>query len=214
MKTLFITNEFIIDAPVQYVFPLACPVSEYKWIPGWKTKLIYCPNGKNEEGVIFKEKMSTPFIMGKAFGKTTWKTLLHNSENHKIHFSWDNKISTSIFKIEMFSFGINQTKCVFNLSMNNTNEKGGKVLNQKGEYKINFLLTGLGRMLKQYCENNTMLNPKGSKRKIEFLNSLTTTEKLVFLLGKLNLKFTYDRDKVSYLSSGIISKRSLNKKPN
>ena len=158
--------------------------------------------------------MSTPFIMGKAFGKTTWKTLLHDSKNHKIHFSWDNKISTSIFKIEMFSFGINQTKCVFNLSMSNTNEKGGKVLNQKGEYKINFLLSGLGKMLKQYCENNTMLNPRGSKRKVEFLNSLTTTEKLVFLSSKLNLKFTYDRDKVSYLSSGVISKRSLNKKPN
>lgn len=211
MKTISLTKEFTINAPVQYVFQLICPVMEYKWIPGWKTKLVYCPKGKNEKGVVFKEMMSTPFIMGKAFGKTTWQTLLCDKENYKISFRWDNKISTSIFKVVMIPTDTSQTKCIFSLNMSSINEKGEKVLTSKNEYKTEFLLTGLGEMLKFYCENSTMLNSKKSKRKAEFLNKLTITEKLVFLFNKIYMKLIFDRDKRIYLTQGDISKKTKNK---
>ena len=44
-----------IKAPVDQVFPLACPVEEYKWILGWKCNLIHCPNDRVERGTIFSE---------------------------------------------------------------------------------------------------------------------------------------------------------------
>ncbi len=59
-----------------------------------------------------------------------------------------------------------------------------------------------------------MLNSKGIEHKAEFPNNLNNIEKLVFILNKLNLKFTYDKDKVTFLSSGVLSKRTTNKKPN
>ena len=52
MKTINIERETTIEAPVNEVFPLVCPVREYDWIPGWKCNLLYCPNGRNEKDVV------------------------------------------------------------------------------------------------------------------------------------------------------------------
>ena len=41
--SLQVEYETRIAAPVDAVFPLACPVEEYKWIPGWKCDLVHCP---------------------------------------------------------------------------------------------------------------------------------------------------------------------------
>ncbi|NQU66991.1 MAG: SRPBCC family protein [Candidatus Marinimicrobia bacterium] len=75
-----------INAPVDQVFPLASPVEEYKWIPGWKCDLIHCPNDRVELGTIFSEISSAPFLMGSFGGETTWTTVLYDPENYKIHF--------------------------------------------------------------------------------------------------------------------------------
>ncbi|MFC2169611.1 hypothetical protein ACFLRM_03460, partial [Acidobacteriota bacterium] len=74
-----------IKAPVDKVFPLCCPVEEYKWIPGWKCNLIHCPNDRVEQGTIFSEISSAPFLTGSFKGKTTWKVVMHDPESYKIH---------------------------------------------------------------------------------------------------------------------------------
>ena len=51
-----------INAPVDEVFPLACPVKEYLWIPGWKCNLIHCPNERVELGTVLSELSSTRFL--------------------------------------------------------------------------------------------------------------------------------------------------------
>ena len=139
MKTISIKQIITIDAPVHEVFPLVCPVREYEWIREWKCKLIHCPNGKNEKDVVFKEKMSSPFLMGGIGGKTTWTTLLHDTINHRLHFNWDNKISNSLYKVEMVPIGKNSTKCVLDLTFNIVNKKGMKTINDNTKYKIDFL---------------------------------------------------------------------------
>lgn len=212
MKTIHINKQFTIHAPVDYVFPLVCPVMKYKWISGWKTKLVYCPNGKNEEGVIFKEKMSAPFIMGNAFSASTWKTLLHDAEYHKVHFLWDNKIATSIFKIEMYSMGVNQTRCYLKLNITPKNSKCEAILKHKGEYGVEFLLNRLSGRLKHFSEHCTALTNKEIKQIADFTEKLTTKEKLVFFINKLHLKLTPDRDKKRFLSLGTITERTLGRK--
>ena len=66
----------IIDAPAQEVFPLACPVMEYKWIPDWKCELIHCPNGHADLGIIFKEIFTAPILADSVAQKTTWTAVL------------------------------------------------------------------------------------------------------------------------------------------
>ena len=211
MKTLNIEREVTIKAPVNEVFPLACPVREYDWIPGWKCNLIYCPNGRNEKDVVFKEKMTSPFLLKKAGGKTTWLTLLYDKSTYRVHFSWTNRVSTSIFRMEMSPIGSSQTRCTLSLELKTRDERGPKVLTADSEYKIGFLIEGLAAMLKHYCETGEKLNSRGSRRKTEFTEKLTALEKLTFLLNKMNMKLTRDRDKICYLSLGRISSKTLQK---
>ena len=65
--SLQVDYETRIAAPVDSVFPLACPVEEYKWIPGWKCDLVHCPNQQVEQGTVFDEYSSAPFLVGKAW---------------------------------------------------------------------------------------------------------------------------------------------------
>ena len=74
-----------IDAPVQEVFPLACPVMEYKWIPDWKCELIHCPNGHAELGVIFREIFSAPILADSIAQKTTWTAAMKKGGKAKIN---------------------------------------------------------------------------------------------------------------------------------
>jgi hypothetical protein len=48
-----IHHEARIDAPVERVFPLLCPVREYEWIDGWSCELIYSESGFAEIGAVF-----------------------------------------------------------------------------------------------------------------------------------------------------------------
>ena len=211
MKNLTIEKEVTIKAPVNEVFPLVCPVREYDWIPGWKCNLLYCPNGRNEKDVVFREKMTSPFLLNKNGGKTTWITLLYDKSTCRVHFRWINHISTSLYKMEMSPIDSSQTRCTLSLDLEVTNERGSKILTPDSEYKIGFLIEGLAAMLKHYCETGEKLNSKGSRRKTEFIGRLTTSEKLTFLLNKMNMKLTRDRDRISYLSRGRISSKTLHR---
>ncbi len=211
MNTINLIREVTIKAPVGEVFPLVCPVMEYDWIPGWKCNIRYCPSGENEKDVVFREKMTSPYLLNKIAGKTTWITLLQDRSKHRVHFRWINKISSSIFKIEMSPVDSSQTKCTFSLDLTIMKDRGTMVLNPDSKYKIGFLIEGLAAMLKHYCETGDKFNSNGSQRKSEFIGKLKTSEKLTFLLNKMNMKLTYDRDRRSYLSRGRISNKTLNR---
>ena len=150
MKTLNIKKEVTINAPVEIAFPLVCPVREYDWIPGWKCNLLYCPGGRNEKGVVFEEKMSSPFLLNKIGGKTTWTTLLYDKVNYRVHFSWDNKISSSIYKMEMFPIDSSKTRVSLSLNLKIIDDQGSRLKDPESKYKIWFLIEGLAAMLKLY----------------------------------------------------------------
>lgn len=211
MKTLILKKELAIKAPVEKVFPLVCPVKEYDWIPGWKCNLLYCPNGGIEEDVAFKEKMSSPFLLNKIGGETTWTTLLYDKIKFRVHFSWDNKISSSIYKMDMEPIDASRTRLTLSLNTKIIDDRGLWLLDPAGKDKTGFLIEGLGAMLKHYCETGEQLNSKGSQRKSDFIGKLSLLEKLTFLFNKINMMLTPDRDRKSYLSRGRISNNTLQK---
>jgi hypothetical protein len=101
--------------------------------------------------------------------------------------------------------GKDSTKCVLDLTFNIVNEKGMKTINDNTKYKIDFLIAGLGSMLKYYCESGNMLNSKGSVRLTKFVSNLSLSEKITFALNKINLKLTYDSTRKKYFSGKPIS---------
>lgn len=45
---------FSLDAPVETVFPLLCPVREYDWIETWRCELLHSRSGLAENDCIFR----------------------------------------------------------------------------------------------------------------------------------------------------------------
>ncbi len=188
-----------IKAPVDQVFPLACPVEEYKWIPGWKCNLIHCPNDRVELGTIFSEISSAPFLMGSFRGKTTWTAVLHDLQRYKIHFRLDNNISSSIYKIEFEDNGQGGTEGKLDLTYQATNKKGNKLVEKNLEEKIHIMLSMLNAMLRHYCETNEMLSPSELQKMILAEQRLPVRDKILMGLNRLAVSNMKDKDRGRFM---------------
>lgn len=65
MRTHSRVCHFTVPAPPERVFPLLCPVLEYRWIPGWKCELLHSASGVAEEDCVFRTDFPEP-------GPMTW----------------------------------------------------------------------------------------------------------------------------------------------
>ena len=188
-----------IKAPVDQVFPLACPVEEYKWIPGWKCNLIHCPNDRVELGTIFSEISSAPFLMGSFRGETTWTAVLHDPQRYKIHFRLDNNISSSIYIIEFEDNGQGGTEGKLDLSYQATNKKGNKLVEKNLEEKIHIMLSMLNAMLRHYCETNEMLSPSELQKMVLAEQRLSVRDKALMGLNRLAISNMKDKDRSRFM---------------
>ena len=202
-----VTHNFTIKASAEDVFLLVCPLMEYRWIKGWKCELIYLPNGKNEKGCVFSEIMSAPFLIGNINGKTMWTTVFFDPLNYQVHFKLDNKISSSLYKIEMSRESDNTTVCNLEFTYAPTNARGSKLLNQKGESKIRFLIEALGTMLKYYSETGKMYTPDSTSHFFIYIKDFTKADKLRLLLNKLTMYLSADRNKKLFLAGKAVYKK-------
>lgn len=73
------TDQFILEAAPEKVFPFLCPKRELEWIPGWEYEMVYSESGYNEEGCIFKALR--PFGL-----EMTWICDQYDPENWIIRF--------------------------------------------------------------------------------------------------------------------------------
>ena len=46
--------EFTVPAAPERIFPLLCPVLEYRWIPTWRCELLHSDSGVAEEDCVFR----------------------------------------------------------------------------------------------------------------------------------------------------------------
>jgi hypothetical protein len=56
METLTRTDRFEVPARAGEVFPLLCPVLEYKWIPEWRCEMLHSISGVAEENCVFRTR--------------------------------------------------------------------------------------------------------------------------------------------------------------
>jgi len=188
-----------IKAPVDQVFPLASPVEEYKWIPGWKCNLLHCPNDRVELGTIFSEISSAPFLMGSFQGKTTWIVVLYDPERYRIHFRLDNKVSSSIYKIELKDNGEGGTEGKLDFTFNATNKRGNKLVEKNLEGKIHIMLSILNAMLQHYCETNEMLPSSVLQKMISTEQNLSVMDKIRMGLNSLAVSNMRDKDRGRFM---------------
>lgn len=180
-----------IKAPVEKVFPLCCPVEEYRWIPGWKCHLIHCPNDRVEFGTIFSEMSSAPFLLNSFLGKTTWTAVAHDSGSYKLHFRLDNKKSTSLYKIELQDDGKGGTAGALDFTYNAVNDRGGNYPENNMEKKIRIMLSLIRIMLQHYCETGKMLTFGGLQKRLLSEPELSVMDKIRVGLNRMVVSVMY-----------------------
>ena len=86
---------------------------------------------------MFDEYASAPLLVGKAWAKTTWTAVLHEPEQHRVHFELKNAASDSLYKIELSDDGSDGTLAQLDFRYSTTTPLGRKVIRNRGEAKIN-----------------------------------------------------------------------------
>ena len=152
------THQREIAAPVNVVFPLACPVEEYKWIDGWQCEMIFSEGGKNENNCIFSEEMSAPVLFPSAdLGATNWYTTLWDTAGHKVHFVLITSLSVAKYEVEMQDKGDGNTLVQWDFTLTALNDEGNRHMDDATAGRMTGMMTFLGDSLKHYCETGEIL---------------------------------------------------------
>ena len=147
-----------IDAPVEKIFPLACPVEELKWIDGWAYTLIYSDSGKNENNCIFTETMSAQHVMGTENPEPTcWITTLYDPANHIIHFILVRTSTVTKLEVAMRTVNPRVTEVAWDMTITAINAGADSILGETTKDRMKLMMAFLGHSLKHYCETGTML---------------------------------------------------------
>lgn len=194
-----ITYEARIDAPIETVFPLACPIEEYKWIPGWKCDLVHCPNERVERGTVFDEYASAPFLVGKAWAKTTWTAVLHEPDQYRVHYATTNVASDSLYKIELADNGSGGTVAQLEFRYSAVGPLGLKVIRNRGEAKIQLMLQVLVLMLRHYCERGELASRGHIAGLIAASDALTMADRVRLFANTLAVARQQDPFRERYL---------------
>ena len=200
-----ILHDKIVDAAANDVFPLACPVLEYKWIPGWKCELIHCPSGRVAQGTVFKEIMSAPVLIGRSLGKTTWTAVYYNPEKRRVHYELRNAISVSLNKLEFDEIGPSRTRLRMDLTYEATNEQGKKVIRNHGGEKIRLMQTILASLLKHYCERGEMMPAMYIKKMGFRFQYFTAKDRYRLVINELAMRLIRDNNRTRFLKGMPIS---------
>ncbi|MDH3483219.1 MAG: hypothetical protein OEM16_03235 [Myxococcales bacterium] len=198
-ESIQINYEMEVRAPVEAVFRLCCPVEEYKWIPGWKCDLVHCPNERVEQGTVFDEYASAPFLVGKAWAKTTWTAVLHEPEQHRVHFELKNAACNSLYKIELIDNGSNQTLAQLDFRYSAITPLGLKVIRNRGEAKIELMLQILIMQLRHYCERGEVASSGRIARLIANSDALDTADRIRLFLNRLAMARKRDSFRQRYM---------------
>ncbi len=188
-----------ISAPPQTVFPLCCPVEEYKWIPGWKCHLVHCPNDKVEFGTVFREIFSAPFLLGRASGETTWTAVLHEPENYRVHFKLENAHSSSLYKIELEDDGSGGTSSILEFTYRALDDAGNTLAENALQEKIERMLDLIGLMLKTYCETGRMISFLELQKAVSAVRGLSLAQKLRMAMNRLMMLHMKDQDRARFM---------------
>jgi hypothetical protein len=54
MRTLTRQHQFVVPFSPEQVFPLLCPVLEFRWLPHWRCDLLHSSSGVAEEDCVFR----------------------------------------------------------------------------------------------------------------------------------------------------------------
>lgn len=149
-------REKIRVSPKQ-IFPLACPIQEYKWIDKWRCEMIYSISGVVENNCIFKEE-KTGSVLFNSTVPTYWITSLYDPDHFRIQFVLiTSGIMIAKLDVEMNAIDDDTSSVDWTFTITATNKEANRLMSTSTEKKAKLYTTILGKSLKHYCEKGELL---------------------------------------------------------
>ncbi len=70
------TGAFVVNGPIDTVFPLFSPEGEKEWVPGWNPETLFPPEATWGEGLVFRTHEES--------GPATWVVNHFDSASHNV----------------------------------------------------------------------------------------------------------------------------------
>lgn len=170
-KRIISSYEEKIKASLAQIFPLACPIQEYKWIDGWRCEMVYSKSGLVENNCIFKEDLTGSFLFNSPIETMIWVVSLYDPDNFRIQFVLvSGEMIGAKLDMEGKDLGNGISSITWTFTLTSLSEEGNKVVDATTEEKVLAMLTFLGKSLKHYCETGEMLRINRLKKWLLFLH--------------------------------------------
>jgi len=156
-KRIVASHSEKIKAEPKKIFPLLCPIQEYKWIDGWKCEMVYSQSGGIEKHCIFYEEKTGPILFNHE-APTYWLVSQYEPLDFRlqfIHHTVGMFVSQMDLTVEELSDGESSVNWSFTITA--LNEEANSLIDANTEHKAKMYLTIVGKSLKHYCETGEML---------------------------------------------------------
>jgi hypothetical protein len=151
-----------IKAAPERIFPLLCPIQEYKWIDGWQCEMVYSDSGAIESNCVFKEEKTSPLLFDLP-APTYWMTSLYDPEEYRIQFVLlTGTMAVAKIDVEVQGLGGTLSSITWTFTITSLNDEANKIIGAAAEQKAKLLLSILGQSLKHYCETEKLFLLNGA----------------------------------------------------
>jgi hypothetical protein len=114
------TARMTLEAPAATIFPLLCPVLEYRWLPGWACTMCYSDSGVVENNAIFHTR--------EKHGRTiVWTTIAYRPHSFIEFLVVDATDTVNRFSISLEEKG-NTTELTWRMLFTATSAEGSRAL--------------------------------------------------------------------------------------
>ena len=150
-------KEMIKGSPTK-IFPLLCPVQEYKWIDNWDCEIIFSNSDGVENNCIFKENKSGPILFGSNI-PTYWTVSYYNPTNYCIQFVLlSEQIAITKIDVEIKDIGDGKSSVSWSIIITTICKNANHYIDKSMQNKAKMYLMVLGKALKHYSESGEKLN--------------------------------------------------------
>ncbi len=124
----------------EVIFPLLCPILEYKWLKGWECTMVYSDSGIAENNCIFYKSPAPPL-----YEKLIFQVIDYQPPKAIEFLIFINNTGSIRFRISLKQDGENRTQASWNYTITGHSKEGNKQLK---EYRENIIETQVGNIEK------------------------------------------------------------------
>jgi hypothetical protein len=147
-------GKILLEYPSSKIFPLLCPVEEYKWYSAWSCEMVYSQSGKAEQNAVF--------LTHESDGIVAVETIITYKPPQLIEFlTVKGADSVERLSISLTEIKKNLTELTWTSTAITYSERGHKKEQNSNDHTCQAFLDDRKKEMDYYLRNHKMLTMEG-----------------------------------------------------